>query len=240
MADAPDPDSLLDEQVAYYRARAPEYDDWWLRRGRYDVDDEHNRGWGEEKARLARAVADFDARGDVLELAAGTGNLTVELAATADRVTAVDASPEVLAIARTKVGDTVDFVLSDVFAYEPPRRFDAVAFGFWISHVPPARVREFWGLVDRALRPGGRVFFTDNAAPSVNRAPMAASPGSRPWRAEGVAERDLADGRRFTIVKRSWDPPELEAELAELGWLASVAVTGPSFLYGTAVRAGGE
>ena len=27
---------LLDEQIAYYRARAAEYDDWWFRRGRYD------------------------------------------------------------------------------------------------------------------------------------------------------------------------------------------------------------
>lgn len=27
---------LLEEQAAYYRARASEYDDWFLRRGRYD------------------------------------------------------------------------------------------------------------------------------------------------------------------------------------------------------------
>ena len=38
--EVPDPDSLVQEQIAYYRARAPEYDDWWLRTGRYDSGDE--------------------------------------------------------------------------------------------------------------------------------------------------------------------------------------------------------
>ena len=27
------PEDLIDEQVDYYRARAPEYDQWWLREG---------------------------------------------------------------------------------------------------------------------------------------------------------------------------------------------------------------
>jgi hypothetical protein len=31
-------DDLLDEQIAYYRARAPEYDRMLLRERRYDVD----------------------------------------------------------------------------------------------------------------------------------------------------------------------------------------------------------
>jgi hypothetical protein len=29
-------DHPLSEQRSYYRARAPEYDEWWQRRGRYD------------------------------------------------------------------------------------------------------------------------------------------------------------------------------------------------------------
>ena len=29
-------DALLAEQRAYYRARAPEYDEWWQRHDRYD------------------------------------------------------------------------------------------------------------------------------------------------------------------------------------------------------------
>ena len=28
---------VLREQKRYYAARAPEYDDWWYRRGRYEL-----------------------------------------------------------------------------------------------------------------------------------------------------------------------------------------------------------
>ena len=31
-------DSLLADQRAFYRQRAPEYDEWWQHRGRYDRD----------------------------------------------------------------------------------------------------------------------------------------------------------------------------------------------------------
>ena len=33
-------DDLLREQRRFYRARAPEYDEWWQRRGRYDWSDD--------------------------------------------------------------------------------------------------------------------------------------------------------------------------------------------------------
>lgn len=40
---------MLAEQIAYYRARAGEYDDWWYRRGRYalppDLERDVARGW---------------------------------------------------------------------------------------------------------------------------------------------------------------------------------------------------
>lgn len=241
--DLPDPESLLEEQVAYYRARAPEYDDWWLRVGRYDDgDDEAARRWEAGRQGVAAAVEDFAPTGDVLELAAGTGNLTRELCRWAGHVTAVDASEEALAIARSKVPETsVTFVHADVFSWEPPRRFDVVAFGFWLSHVPPGRMEQFWALIDDALRPDGRVFFTDNAVPVEHAFPDPWNRGSRPWSAtwldHGVSVRTLSDGRRFHIVKRAWTPEELERELANLGWQATVASVDDLFIHGSARRA---
>jgi len=35
-------DPLLAEQIAYYRDRAGEYDQWWFREGRYDRGPELN------------------------------------------------------------------------------------------------------------------------------------------------------------------------------------------------------
>jgi demethylmenaquinone methyltransferase/2-methoxy-6-polyprenyl-1,4-benzoquinol methylase len=244
--EVPDPDSLVQEQIAYYRARAPEYDDWWLRTGRYDSGDEFGRRWEAGKQALHQALSQFDPHGEVLELAAGTGNLTTQLSVVADHVTAVDASEEALAIGRRKLGGStnVTFVHADLFDWHPSRQFDAVVFGFWLSHVPPGRVRQFWQLVDAALAPDGRVFFTDNAVPvepaaAAGRKPTigdASPPWSQTWVERGVSARDLSDGRRYRIVKRSWNPAQLEAELAALGWHASVTATAGLFIHGTAVR----
>jgi SAM-dependent methyltransferase len=238
----PEPDDLVEEQIDYYRARAPEYDDWWLRTGRYAPDDDFGRRWEAGKDELEDALREFAPAGDVLELAAGTGNLTRSLAAIerVDHITAVDSSDEALAIARTKVPDAarVTFLHTDLFTWRPPRPYDVVAFGFWLSHVPPQRFEAFWRLVRDALRPDGRVFFIDNAVP-VEQAATADgrrvnTPWSQTWLEEGVSVRTLADGRRFHIVKRSWSPAELQQELDALGWSAVVHEHQQLFIHGAA------
>ena len=79
------------------------------------------------------------------------------LAGRARSVTAVDAAPEMIAIARDRVcGLPVEFVTADLFGWQPSRRYDTVFFGFWLSHVPPARFAPFWSTVRAALRPGDR------------------------------------------------------------------------------------
>jgi SAM-dependent methyltransferase len=198
---------LLSEQRRYYSARAPEYDDWWFRRGRYRLDTESAKRWFADVAELEAELERFAPRGDVLELAAGTGNWTRHLLRYGDRVTAVDAVPEVLELNRAKVGAAVDYVLADVFAWEPPRAFDV-----WSE-----RFEAFWQLVDRALEPDGRVFLVDNAHLGDPRHMVSAS---------GEAlRRSLSDGREFDIVKRFWAPAELKRELATLGWQLSAGAT---------------
>ena len=54
-------------------------------------------------------------------------------------MTAVDASPEAIAINRARVGRAnVDYVEADLFAWTPPARYDLVFMSFWLSHVPDA------------------------------------------------------------------------------------------------------
>jgi SAM-dependent methyltransferase len=221
------PDDLLEEQIAYYRARAPEYDDWYHRRGRYSRPPETRRVWAAGVAELEAAVDGFAPTGQVLELAAGTGLWTQRLVRTATAVMAVDASPEVLELNRSKaagVGAPVEYVLADLFAWQPPRRYDVVFFGFWLTHVPPGRFDSFWGLVERALHPGGRVFLVDDGARP--------DPGDE----AGVSRRELADGRTFDIVKVYWSPEDLRERLAPLGWSADLRVAAGLFLYGSVVR----
>ncbi|HKV69531.1 MAG TPA: class I SAM-dependent methyltransferase, partial [Gaiellales bacterium] len=108
-------DELLSEQCRYYRARAPEYDDWWFRRDRYVLDPAAEAAWFADAAALDAELQLFDPAGDVLELAAGTGIWTSRLAQHADRLTAVDASPEVLERNRDRSGASVDHVVADIF-----------------------------------------------------------------------------------------------------------------------------
>jgi demethylmenaquinone methyltransferase/2-methoxy-6-polyprenyl-1,4-benzoquinol methylase len=228
--DEPGVERLLSEQRRYYSARAPEYDDWWFRRGRYRMDAESEAGWFADVAELEAELERFAPRGDVLELGAGTGNWTRHLVRHADRVTAVDAAPEVLELNRTKLGGAAaDYVLADVFAWDPPRAFDVCFFAFWLSHVPSERLESFWQLVDRALQPDGRVFIVDNARLGDPRHLVSA-------RGE-VARRNVSDGREFDIVKRFWTPAELEDELAALGWQVSArATTNGHFVYASGQR----
>jgi SAM-dependent methyltransferase len=188
-----DIDGLLAEQVRYYHARAPEYDDWWFRRGRHDEGPGANARWFREVEALEAALDRFHPAGDVLELACGTGLWTRRLARRANRLTAVDASPEVLALNASRVADgNVEYVQADLFDWSPPRRFDVCFFSFWLSHVPERRFDAFWRMVRTALRPGGRVFLIDSAQPGPA---SVASDGER-------MTRRLADGREFEIVKR--------------------------------------
>jgi ubiquinone/menaquinone biosynthesis C-methylase UbiE len=220
---------LLAEQSRYYRERAGEYDDWWLRRGRYDHGPETNARWFSDATQAQDALDRFEPIGEVLELACGTGLWTERLVSRADRVTAVDGSPEMLELCRARVGDEhVSYVRADLFEWEPERNYDVCFFSFWLSHVPDERFDAFWEKVKRALRPNGRVFFLDSSRHDL--ASAVDHKLSEPN--DPTMLRRLADGREYRIVKHFYDPAPLRARLAELGWSIEVHSTPEFFIYG--------
>jgi 2-polyprenyl-3-methyl-5-hydroxy-6-metoxy-1,4-benzoquinol methylase len=231
---ASDPD-LLAEQIAYYRARAPEYDEWWLRTGRYDHGAAENRRWFAEMAQVEAALDHFDLGDDVLELAAGTGLWSQLLARRAKRLTCLDAAPEVLERNRERVDAAhVRYVLADLFAWQPDRRYDSVFFSFWLSHVPDERFDAFWRMVAAALRPGAGVFLVDSRYAPTSTA-VDHTLGER---GDPVRQRLLDDGRAFRVVKVFHEVEDLRARLADLGWQSELRQTATHFLYGTVRRAG--
>lgn len=225
-------DRVLREQIAYYRARAGEYDEWFLRQGRYDRGAEANARWFAEVETVAGALDAFQPAGSVLELAAGTGLWTQRLASYATRLTAVDAAPEALAVNRSRLGGRagVEYVEADLFAWRPEARYDVVFFGFWLSHVPAERFAAFWELVGTALAPGGRVFFVDSLYTQESTARDHQLRGPEASR----MTRRLNDGREYEIVKVFYEPHGLAERLAALGWRADVHATDSYFLYGSA------
>jgi SAM-dependent methyltransferase len=228
-----DTKNLLQQQIEYYRARASEYDEWFLRRGRYDRGPAANADWFAEVARVRAALDEFHPEGDVLELACGTGLWTEQLVAGARRITAVDASPETLALNRERLhSPAVRYIQADLFTWRPEERFDSVFFGFWLSHVPPARFEAFWRMVAGALKPGGRVFFVDSKydPTSTARDHRLGDPG------DGSVVRRLNDGREFRIVKIFYQADVLSSRLRDLGWATRVRETPQYFLYGEGRR----
>ena len=229
--DAPTDERLIAEQIAYYRARAPEYEFWWERSHQYQLDESAKAVWDEEVALVESWVDRQRPVGDVLELACGTGIWTRRLLRQASTITAVDASPEVLALNRDRLQpaerERVRFVEADLFEWCPDRRYDVVFFSFWLSHVPPSRLGQFWRLVADTVGPGGRALFIDNRF-SRREWPYI-EPDSY------VQERsDISSGERFQIIKRYLGPDQLDAEMLNLGWHGRTVTTERFFIYGSA------
>jgi len=194
-------DELLAEQVDYYRRRA----------GEYDV-----TAYGDDiaaaRALIARLVAEMRPAGSVLEIACGTGLWTEALAGWADTVTAMDAAPEAVAIARERVRlPSVRFEIADVFSWDPGTRFDVIFFSAWLSHVPVSRFGQFWQLLGNWLVANGRVLFVDEHVDEREKEDYVAG-------LEEVVERQLADGSAFRVIKNFVEPEELELRLRRIGW----------------------
>ena len=225
-----DLERLLKEQIDYYRARAGEYDEWAFRQGRYDRGQQHRAAWLAEVGVVESALRDGLPAGRVLELACGTGLWTRHLVERHSHVVAVDASPEVIAINRERLtSDRVTYIVADLFSWVPPSaQFDAVFFGFWLSHVPLARFDAFWATVRAALKPGGVVFFVDSLLE-----PESMARDHAPLDESGVVRRRLNDGREFSVVKVFYEPEDLQQRLAERDWTGCVRSSGRFFLYGS-------
>lgn len=228
--------SVVREQIAYYRARAAEYDDWFLRRGRYDRGEDATRRWFEQVEEVRRALRDLplDAK-NVLELAPGTGIWTEELFDRVAHLTAVDASQEMIALNRQRLGDRAEgitYIESDLFEWRPPQEFDAVVFCFWISHVPVRLIDEFLANVASMLAPGGTVFFLDARKEHLSTA----ADHVLPLGDDEVITRRLDDGREFAIIKNFWSAAALRDKCARAGLDVRVHETADYFQFGSGTR----
>ena len=224
-----DIEDLLAEQAHYYRERAGEYDDWWLRQRRYDHGPDMNALWFADVAEVQDALDRFGPTGKVLELACGTGLWTQRLAAHAEGVTAVDGSQEMLELCGERMeGSPVRLVQADLFVWEPDSVYDLCFFSFWLSHVPEEHFEMFWEKVKCALGHDGRVFFIDSSRHDLASAVdhKLSDPD------DPTMLRRLADGSEYRIVKRFYEPELLRERLAGLGWKMEVHSTSNFFIYG--------
>ena len=217
--------------IAYYEARAPEYDDFYLRRGRYERGPVHDLPWQMELDIATTWLDRLPIGGRIVELAAGTGWWS-GLLATKGELWLSDAAEAPLDRARERLlahGLRAHLHLRDAWA-EPDGPADALFTGFWLSHVPRSRLALFLGLARRWLRPGGIFAFVDSRPdPQSGAVDQPPAPGA------DLSRRRLADGREFTIPKVHYSPDELAGALRAAGFeAADVTTTGRFFLLGRA------
>ena len=196
----PTPDGIL---RAYYAARAAEYDNVY-RKPERQADLRAIEQWVASRFVGAR----------VLEIACGTGHWTQFIAPVALHVTALDAAPEMLTLARARVPERkVEFRVGDAYDLPRPASFDAAFAGFWFSHVPRARQREFLVGLNAALRPGARVVLLDNRYVEGSSTPVT----GRDADGNGYQERRLEDGSTHRVLKNFPSETELRSLAAGLG-----------------------
>ncbi len=215
---------------AYYRARAPTYDDWYLRRGAYAHGPIDDLAWQMELDSATLWLDALPLAGEIVELAAGTGWWSPLLAGKGE-LWCYDAVPETLDLARRRLvahGLRAHLHQRDAWA-EPDRSVDALYCGFWISHVPRTRLADFLSLCRRWLKPGGTLAFIDS------RADPASGSASNSWDpTTETSDRRLGDAS-YRIPKVHYAPDELTHALSTAGFIeASVTTTPRFFLLGRA------
>jgi SAM-dependent methyltransferase len=194
----------LPRMQSYYAARAPEYDDVYLKPER-QADLRAVESW------LPPIFADAD----VLEIACGTGYWTQFIARSAAHVVAIDAAPETMRIARSRLPEgKVEFLVGDAYDLPPrPRRYGAAFAGFWFSHVPKARRRGFLEGLGARLMPGAKVVLLDNIFVEGSSTPIAETDSD----GNTYQLRRLKDGSTHRILKNFPTEAELQTSIACLG-----------------------
>ena len=180
-----------DQMRAHFDQRAAEYDDWWLGTGSFA--ERERPGWSAEVEQLVGVVRALPpAR--VLDVACGTGFLTQhlrgELVALDQSAGMVEIAADRMPHARVLQGDVAPLPFGD-------GEFDRVFTSHFFHHLSPDQRAAF---IAEARRVGRELVVVED----VRRADAAA---------EESQERDLSDGSRHRMHRRSFTTVELVSEL---------------------------
>jgi demethylmenaquinone methyltransferase/2-methoxy-6-polyprenyl-1,4-benzoquinol methylase len=185
----------------YYAHRAAEYEKIYQRPERQD-----------DLRKLADVLNVVFCGRDVLEIACGTGYWTQFIAKTARRVCAIDCSAEVIEIARQKdYGQcNVSFQESDAYLLANiGGHFTGGFCGFWWSHIPKARIREFMDVFCSKMVDGALVVMMDNKFVEDSSTPIS----RRDEDGNTYQIRRLEDNTEYEVLKNFPSEVELKRSL---------------------------
>ena len=192
------------DMIEYYARRAREYEAIYHHPERQpDLD--------QLRERLSTVFSGMD----VLDVACGTGYWTEYIARSAKSIVATDVSEEVMELAREKNYGScpVQFVRADAYDLSViAETFPACFAGFFWSHIPKQRRREFLENLHRRLRPGAKVVMIDNMFVKGEMTELHRSDEH----GNTYRERKLADGSTYEITKNYPTEDEFRRALSGL------------------------
>lgn len=217
---------------AWFAALGAGWDDRYTRAGRYSRGPVRDLAWQMDLDAATTWLDRLPLRGEIVELAAGTGWWSTLLAGKGE-LSIYDVNEAALDVARRRLvahGLRAHLHVRDAWE-EPDRPVDAVFAGFWLSLLPNDRLERFLRIAHRWLRPGGVFAFIDR------KGDPEAEAVDEPAPERGVVRRTLPDGREVLVPQVVRTPDELDGALVEAGFAsADVAETARFFVMGTARR----
>lgn len=179
--------SVDQETINVYDAKAAQYDALV-----HDADDD---------AHLKSFIAALPAAGRVLDLGCGPGSASARMRDHGLQVTALDASPEMVALAKSKFG--LEARLGTFDDVTETNLYDGIWASFSLLHAPRDQFPHYLAAIHRALKPKGQFCIGMKT---------------------GTDERRDGLGRQYTYYTEQ----ELRDHLLQTGFTISQATTGAS------------
>lgn len=204
-----------------------------IRHGRWLAERDPEAVWGwaspagrlraERRARWLSRAAQLGPGVRALEIGCGTGLFTERFSQSGAEITAIDLSPDLLALARRRegIGDNVGFVHSSLEGLAEGQRFDAVLGSSVLHHLD---LRSALPKIRRLLAEDGRVAFAEpnglnpqiflqKRIPWLKRAAgdVATEISFTKWSISGLMEE--AGYRQVSVTPRDWLHPAAPSQL---------------------------
>jgi ubiquinone/menaquinone biosynthesis C-methylase UbiE len=190
---------IEDEMKIYYEKRAGEYEEWYLRKNRFDKGETLNRKWFHDLEELKVFALSIKNK-NIIELAAGTGMWTQYLAKN-NCVLPIDSSASMLKINQKRTG--LEGIVGDIYDFQIDlkKEYDLCFFGFWLSHVPKEKITTFFIRLRSLLKSTARVIIFDSYLNPNELNCLSYK--------ENIQIRALNSGETFNVYKKYYTKDEL-------------------------------
>ena len=221
------------DMISYYDERAKEYDEVYLGKG---PSIPNPLAYKNDVEKIKEIVIRFG-KGHLIDIGGGTGFWLPYYEQNCSKITLLDRSEKMLSECRRRISglgleNKCHFIQGDFFKVKMGDSiFDSANAGFFISHLSLDEEEYFFKKLKRILKKDAKVMIIDSAWSKKRK---------QYRKKEGMQERVLNDGRKFTIYKRYFDRGDIEKMFKEYLFKLESLYMGDMFLVAVGENQVGE